>query len=726
MSRDAWGSADAEAGKAAGPDADLLKTARKRLSQAMDFEAKNREAALEDLKFLAGDQWPADVLADRSAPGEKRPCLTINRLKGFVHQVTNNQRENRPSIRCKPKDSLGHPEVAKILDGYMRRMQRDCDADVAFDTAFQQAVAGGWGYWRVGTDYESPDSFDQRIEIQRIPNQFGVYLDTTAIHPCGVDAHWAFITEMIPIADFKEQYPDADPIPFELSGIGEDMKSWVTGSTIRIAEYFYVETKTRTLVALDTGHIGWKDELTDEIKAAVEASPERIVRSREVETRAIKWCKINGQEILEDADVIGDFIPIVKVVGDEINIQGKPVWSGLVRDAKDPARMYNYWSSAETERAALTPKSPYIMEEGQVEGHEARWRQANRKNYPYLLYKGTNVGGKPAPPPQRAPAGDVPAGIIAAKTAAAEDLKATTGIRFDATMQERMHDESGKALQELRRQGDIGAYHYDDNLHRALVQTGRIILSMLPTVWDTEREITISHEDGREEVVIADPRLAVAYEERQIHAQGQQTQNASTEKRFNIGIGRYDIEVEAGPSYATRRQDAAESMMDFLKVVPNVAPVVGDLVAKNMDWPGAEEISKRLTKLLPPQLLAPDDNRLPPMAQAIIQQLQQQLQQMGQERQQLLQQVAEKQSLLQQGQSKIDKDYDAKLKQMERTFEASILKIQADLLKQQKDQQHEVDMVRFSKLLEALERQFMPNPAPSAMNAPASGGNGVG
>jgi hypothetical protein len=705
-------------GKAAGADAEFLKTARKRLALAIDFEVKNREAALEDLKFLAGDQWPADVRADRTSQGEKRPTLTINRLKGFVHQVTNNQRENRPSIRCKPKDAKGHPEVAKILDGYFRRMQRDCDADVAFDTAFMQTVAGGWGFWRIGTDYEAPDSFDQIVLIQRIPNQFTTYLDPAHIHPCGIDAGWAFVTEMLDRSEFEEQYPKASPIPFEISGIGEDMKHWVSGGQVRIAEYFLVDKDTRTLVALDNGHIGWKDELSDEIMAAVEASPERIVRAREVEVRKIKWYKLSGLEILEEGDVIGDYIPLVKVIGDEINIQGKPIWSGLVRDAKDPQRMYNYWSSAETERAALAPKAPYIMEEGQVEGHENRWRQANRKNYPYLLYKGTNVGGKPAPPPQRQPPGDVPAGIIAAKQAAAEDLKATTGIRFDATMQERMHDESGRALQELRRQGDIGAYHYDDNLNRALVQTGRIILSILPEIWDTEREITISHEDGREEVVIADPRLAVPYEEHQTQA--------VSEKRFNIAIGRYDVEVVAGPSYATRRQDAASSMMDFLKTVPNVAPVMGDLVAKNMDWPGSEEIEKRLKKLLPPQLLTPEDARLPPMAQAIIAQMQQQLQQMGQERQQLLQEVADKKALLAQGDKKIERDYDAKIKQMEKTFEGKLLQIQADLLKQQKDQSHEANMARFTRLLDVMEQQFMPHPTslPPMMQEPPTG-NGM-
>jgi hypothetical protein len=631
---------------------EILTRARKRFDRCVSAESENRKQALDDLKFKAGEQWPADVIATRNA--DKRPMLTINKIPTFIHQVTNDQRQNRPGINVNPVGEKGDPEAAKMYRGMIRAIERDSTADIAYDTAFDNAVSNGIGYWRVLTDYEGQDSFDQVIHIRRIRNPFTVYLDPDRQEPDGADARFGFVTEMIPREEFEAQYPDADAMPWSQQGIGEDMKNWADQKTIRVAEYYEVRHEMRELIALENGHIGYTDDLADDIKQAIADGRMQVLKRRQAECVKQTWYKLTAKDILDTREWPGRWVPIVQVIGDEVDIQGKVRFSGLIRHAKDPQRMYNYWSTAETEMIALSPKAPFIMEEGQVEGHEQTWKQANTKSYPYLLYKGTSVSGKPAPPPQRQAFSGAPQGIVQAKMGAAQDMMATTGIRFDATQNERMHDESGRAIRELRRSGDLGSFHYVDNLARSLKHTGRILIDLIPKIYDTPRMITILREDDTEERVQVDPHAGKPYDEKR-------GPEGKTQKVFNPKAGQYGVTVTIGPSYATKRIEAAESMMAFAKAMPQTAQMIADLIAKNQDWPGADEMARRLAKAVPPQLLTPDQKDIPPQVQAVIQQMEQQIKQLSQERQQLLQQIADTSADRAVMQDKVNKDFEAKL-----------------------------------------------------------------
>lgn len=608
-------------------DDEFLKQARKRFDRASSAEAINRKEALEDLKFKKGDQWPESIRADRTI--QKRPCLTINKVKMFCHQITNDQRQNRPAINVSPVGDKSDPNTAKMLKGLIRRIERQSNADVAYDTGFDGAVSNGWGYWRVFTEYEDEDTHDQVVKIGRIRNPFRVYLDPDHQEPDGSDAKWGFISDLITRAEFSDMYPKANDLPWEQGGIGDEYKLWSTDTHVRIAEYFFFEYTNRELVTIQNGHTGFEDELAEDIQAQIEADENQVVKRRTVRSQKIKWYTITGKEVLEKNDWAGKWIPIVKCIGDEVDIEGKVSLAGLIRDMKDPARMYNFWCTAETELIALAPKAPWIMEEGQIEGHEKRWQEANNKSFPYLLYKGVNLGGKPAPPPQRQPFAGSPAGVVQAKIGASQDMQAVTGIRFDATQQERMYDESGKALRELKRVGDLGNFHYVDNLARSLRHTGRILIDLIPKIYDTPRVLTILREDDSEEQVRIDPSLMKPHAEKQ-------GPNGKTQKLYNPKLGEYEVAVTIGPSFATKRAEAADSMLAFMKAVPQAAPLVGDLIAKNMDWPGAEDIAARLAMMLPPQvqaLLGKQLRDFPPEAKAMIMGMQGQLQQLGQQHQ---------------------------------------------------------------------------------------------
>jgi hypothetical protein len=654
----------------------FLATAVKRFRRADEWENENRISAVDDIKFRSGDQWPEDIKAQRTL--EKRPCLTINKMGSFVHQITNDQRQNRPAINISPVGDDADKQTALMLKGLIKQIERQCDAEIAYDTAFDSAVTMGWGYWRIIAEYDGPASFDQKLVVEMIDNPFRVYLDPDARRPDGSDAKWGFISDLMPNEEFDAEYGVEKRTPWNPQGMGEEHALWTTQTHTRVAEYYCIKTKQKRLVALDNGWTGLWDDLADVVKEAYDTRPEGIVNERITDVPVVHWSKITDHAILEEMDLPGKYIPIVRVIGDKNVIEGRVVYAGMVRAAKDPQRMYNYWTTSETEMIALSPKAPWIMEEGQVEGHEGRWRTANLKSYPYLLYKGSTIGGKQVPPPQRQTFDGPPLALVNAKQGAAQDMQAVTGVRFDATLNERMYDESGQALRELKRVGDLANFHFIDNLARALRQTGRIFVDLIPKYYDTRRVLTILREDESEEQAIIDPRLPQAYRE-------DRDEQGSVMRLYNPNLGKYEVAVTIGPSYATRRQEAADTLLKFVSAFPPAAQVAGDLIASNMDWPGAEEIAARLQTLLPPGLQAKELEDLPVEARGLVAQLMQQNQQTTKQLQQAAAMLGDKEAdralerqKLEVQQGKVAMDYDAKIKALEASMQEVLVKIMSE------------------------------------------------
>jgi Phage P22-like portal protein len=630
----------------------LLGRIRKNMERAISAESDNRKAGLDDRMFKIGQQWPTEIMAQRNL--DKRPCLTVNKLPTFVHQIVNDQRQNRPSININPNGDRGDPEVAKMYRGLIRFIERDCAADIAYDTAFDDAVTMGWGYWRITLEWEAPDSFNCVLVIRQVRNPFSVYLDPAHVDPTGADAKWAFVTQMISRGEFTEKYPGATEMPYSDGGIGDRVNLWATKDEIRIAEYYEIEYNARTLIKLSNGHVGWEDDLDDITKGYLKRGKLQKIEERDSQVPTVMWYKVTAVDVLKEEEWIGTSIPIVKVVGDATDIEGKLKLSGIIRHAKDPQRMYNYWVTAETEMIALQPKAPWVMEEGQGEGHEDDFKNSNVKNIPVLYYKGTSVGGTMAPPPQRQPMAGIPSGIVTAKQGSAQDLMGVTGVRFDATMNERMIDESGKAIRELRRSGDLGAFHYVDNLARSLRRTGEILVEAIPLVYDEARVVTILREDDKEEQVKIDPSL-------QRPSGEEKRPDGKVRKLFNPTYGKYGVTVTIGPSYATKRIEASENMMAFMKALPQTAALVCDLFAAAQDWPGAEQIAARLAKTIPPQLMSPDIKDVPPQIQAIISSQEQSLKQLTQQLQAAMAQLQDKSADRQLEATKVQNDFEARL-----------------------------------------------------------------
>lgn len=648
---------------------DLLSEMRERMATAIAAYTESREDQLDDLRFYAGSpdnkfQWPADVLATRGATGGQvinaRPCLTVNKLPQHVRQVTNDQRQNRPSGKVIPADDKADIEVAEIFDGIVRHIEYISDADVAYDTACENQTIHGEGYVRLLTEYCSDDTFDQDIKIMRVRNPFSVYMDPLLQDPCGADAQWCFITEDMDRDEYERQWPDASPIStLQSMGVGDQtVTQWISEETIRIAEYFYVDHKRVKLNLYPGNQTAFDGDRRDAVLKSQFGKP---TKTRMVDQRIIKWIKTNGFEVLEENEWPGRYIPVIRVVGNEFEIEGRLYVSGLVRNAKDPQRMYNYWVSQEAEMLALAPKAPFIGYGGQFEGYENQWKTANTQNWPYLEVNPdvTDGQGNSLPLPQRAQPPMASTGLLQAKAGASEDIKSATG-QYDASLGMVSNERSGKAILARQKESDAGTYHYVDNLARAVRYVTRQLVDLIPKIYDTNRIARIIGEDGQASVVKIDPTQDVPVKKIQDEA------GIVIQKIYNPGVGRYDVVVVTGPGYATKRQEALEAMAQLLQGNPELWKVAGDLFVKNMDWPGAQEMAKRFAKTIPPEIM--DDSEDSPALQAA----KKQIEAMGQEMEQMhamLQRV--NQSIEMQDQRR--QDFEAQIK----AFDAETKRISA-------------------------------------------------
>jgi hypothetical protein len=648
----------ANGGKPKNSASEILATARSRLDMAVSCYSESREDEIDDLRFYAGSpdnhwQWPADVLQTRGAvQGQTinaRPTLTINKLPQHVHQVTNDQRQNRPGAKVIPVDDKADVKVAEIFNGMIRHIEYMSDADVAYDTACENQVAFGEGYIRLLTEYCDDTTFDQDIKIGRVRNSFSVYMDPTMQDPTGADAKWCFVTEDISKDDFARMYPNAAPITtLQSLGIGDQsISNWLNEDTIRIADYYYIDYDKTTLNLYPGNATAFEGTPEDKQLRAIYGKPKR---SRESDRPKVKYCKINGYEILEEREWAGKWIPVIRIIGNEFEVDGRLYVSGLVRNAKDAQRMYNYWVSQEAEMLALAPKAPFIGYGGQFEGYEEKWKTANTQNWPYLEVNPDVTDGQGAvlPLPQRAQPPMASSGLLQAKAGAAEDIKATTG-QYNASLGMGSNERSGKAILARQREGDVGTYHYGDNLARGVRHVARQLVDLIPKIYDTQRIARIIGEDGETKMVKINP------DQQEPVNEIVDDQGIVLEKIYNPSVGKYDVVAVTGPGYATKRQEALEAMAQLLQGNPQLWQVAGDLFVKNMDWPGAQEMSKRFAKTIDPKILSDDDKS--PALQAA----EQQMQAMGAEMEQMQQMLANVGKSIE-VQEQRRKDYEAEIK----------------------------------------------------------------
>jgi hypothetical protein len=599
-------------------DSDILARALADFAECEERERENRAAAEDDIRFARlEEQWPEGVRRQRLA--ESRPCLVVNKLPTFIRQVVNDSRLNKPSIKVQPQDSVADPATADVISGLIRNIELSSDAEIAYDTAVECAATSGVGYFRINLAYARDDNWDQDIIIERIANPFTVYGDPHSTAADSSDWNVAFVTEMMPKRAFEAAFPDAEPIDW--TGKDEDCPSgWREGETVRVAEYWVREEVRRKIVLLSTGEVS---SLEDFEKNAAQHSARGVTvvgEPREVSSWRVRQHLLTAKEVLSTTEWAGKFIPIVPVYGDEVNLNGRRHFRSLIRSAKDAQMMFNYWRTVATELVALAPKTPFIGPKGAFKTDAAKWETANSESHAFIEYDG-------GIPPQRQPFAGVPAGALQEALNASDDMKAIMGL-YDASLGARSNETSGVAIRARQREGDVSTFHFIDNLARAIRHAGRVIIDLIPHVYTPGRVIRVLGEAGQaQSVPLGAPAPGAG----------------PVDRIYDLSVGKYDLSVSSGPSFTSRREEAAVQMTELIRAYPAAAPVLGDLLARNLDWPGADEIAARLQKLLPPQLqaapqganAAPDPQML--QANAANQQLQQQVMALTQKLQALMQ-----------------------------------------------------------------------------------------
>jgi hypothetical protein len=586
-------------------DSELLAQARERAERGATYWKSNWDSALDDLKFLNGEQWPESIRIDREL--KSRPCLTNNVLPTFVDQVLGDQRQNRPSISVKPVSMVtvtnpakGEPETLKIsnetgtkeyelgevLSGIIRNIEYNCDAETSYDIAFQSAVESGMGYLRVYPDYVEDESFEQDLIIDHIENQFSVTIDPAARERDKSDMNWCLIDDMMEKDVFEKLYPDASSDPIN-SG-ASSLEGWFADNTVRVSEYFTREPVTKEMALLSDGRTVELNEDFEKIRDELAKNGIEVKRTRKVKGHKVVWRKITALDVLEGPiEMPCSTIPVVPVWGKSITIKNKTHFRSIIRYSKDAQRMANYWDSAATEAVALAPKSPFVGTPDQIEGYEEEWETANTDNKAFLPYNPMSPNDQG---PRRQQPANVPAAELTLGSSSVEKIKSTLGM-FDASIGALSNETSGRAIIARQRQGDKGSFAYIDNLSKAIRRVGKLLVEMVPKIYDTERVTRIKLPDDNEDFVKLNQQVL-----------DEQTQEWVT--IHDIGIAKYDVVVTTGPAYATARMEAAESMIQFAQAVPAAAAVMADLIAKNMDWPGADSIANRLRKIIDPMVLS--------------------------------------------------------------------------------------------------------------------------
>lgn len=618
-------------------DDGILAEARERATYGAQYWDEQWRVWEQDLNFIDGQQWdPSDILSRQDA---KRPVLTVNTLQAFIDQVLNDGLMNRPAIHVSPADSTGDsikapdakasPEagkiksidgkssytLAEIYEGLIRQGEAACGATDHYDTALQHGIETGMGWLVVGTRYCAGITMDQEWYVKAVRNRWAVIMDPDATEPDMSDANWGLIIEEMDGREFRKRYPGANSAPIS-DHLGDGFAWWTDGQKVRVAQYWRREPVTRELIQLSSGEVCWADDLkvkkpkgsyaengepgVDEIAGDVredskgrgtvldelQAAGITIVRSRKVMTHKVVSRLVTGFTTLEpDKEWPGTTIPIVPVAGKRLDFPDKRIYRGLIHNTKDAKRAENYFLTAAVERIGMAPKAPWVGEVEMFEGHERYWRTSNTENHAYLPYNRTASGNKP----ERAAPAPMPAAELQMSNVFTDKVKATVGM-YDASLGQRSNETSGKAIIARQRESDTGSFVFMDNLNKAIRRIGLILVEIIPRIMDGERVIRILNKDQTEDWVEINKTII----------------DEQTGERViinDIQAGKMDVRVKAGPSYNTQRQEAVEALLEFVRVVPAAGAVILDKIAANMDWPGADEIARRLRKIIPKQVL---------------------------------------------------------------------------------------------------------------------------
>lgn len=586
----------------------ILHQGRECWKHAYDADAPQRLEEKEDLSFqMPSNQWTEDAKKERKG----RPTLSASKLDQPAQLVYNQERAAKLGVNAHPLNEDADDDTAEVIQGLYRHIERDSRASQARSSAFQRAVWCGRGYWRVNCEWDDEGGFpfDQKIVIKRIPYQGAVLFDPSSSEPDGSDAEYVFVESWLDEDTYKREFPESE---LPTTGLGfeaydKEAPGWseIQGSKrcYRVVEYWYKVHEKETIVMLENGAVVPKKDVPEDARIMLDRRGNPVERDRDVVR--VKFCKLSGNDVLDQVDWDGQYIPIIRLVGRPIqsfDATSSNRYVGLVNHAKDSQRFFNYAVSTYVERMAMEPKAPVVGYAGQFEGFEMEWDQINSKNLTRLevnpvVDKATN---QVLPLPQRLQIDLTGTSLAGQAMQIADGLIQSTTTVYDAGLGRLTEDtrkSSGRALLALQQQADASTSDFLQNLADAMSYEARIIIDLLPYKYDREGRVTriLRGDDDKAESVILNQPFAVVDGKPVPITQGNQEPDQG--KHYDLKNGKYGVSVSIGKSFQSRLEHGSEFMTTILEKMPQLLPVLGDLVFKFRDDPGASEISKRLAKV---------------------------------------------------------------------------------------------------------------------------------
>lgn len=608
-------------------DERIIAQAKQRFTQCEAWEGNARKNFIEDLKFANADpdnnwQWDTELRTYRQ--DRKKPCLTINKTRQHNLQIINDAKQNKPGVNVRPVGDGATYEAAEVFEGVIRHIEYMSNAEAAYDTATTFQVEGGIGYWRVVTDYVDDKSFDQELFIRRIKRPDSVYLDPDINEADGSDARFGFIFEDRPRDEFNLEYPEHKD-DAGMSVLGQAGDTWISEDHVRVCEYYEKSQKRDRLIAfiIPLPYVGagnqvviTKSKMTPDVKEAYEAAlaaDKASVIEREIIVDQVMWYKIAGSKIIDRRPWLGKYIPIVRVIGEETIIEGKLDRKGHTRAMKDAQRMYNYWTSEATAQVALQTKTPWVAPAEAIENLEEYWGRSNVDEVAVLPFNQYTEDGKEIKRPEKVQPAIMASAYVQGLQITQNEMMMASG-QYQSQFGQNENATSGRAINERQRQGDNATYHFIDNLAIAIRFTGRILIDAIPKYYDTPRVLLILAKDGTESSVQLDPKAQQPY------AKEATAEEQEVNAIFNPNVGRYEVQSDVGPAYATRRQEAFNAMTQIAAQNKEFMQIGGDLMWKAADFPMADQLSERWAKTIPANIKGDGPS---PNEQALQQQLRQ-------------------------------------------------------------------------------------------------------
>lgn len=606
-----------------------------RETYALDLQADddNRKAALEDKKFVAGEQWDPVVLAQRQG----LPCLTINTVPQYTAQLVGDWRTNRNAIKVVPSNG-GTKDTADIRSDLIRAIETKCRADRVYDNSFESMVQCGDGAFRIAVQYTNNDVFDQEIAMAPIDDALSVVWDRMSIDPTARDAKHCFVDDLIPLKEYRSEWPGKDPSTLnDKDSRMLRQEGWLEMGTARVTEHWRMIERNKFLAMFEDGTIYELDENDTAKMDEYMQKHGKITKTRLAPIRYAQMHLVTGFAILGGPyEYKLTRLPIIRMSGRVVSVGDRRVRFGLVRFMKDAARLRNFWRSIAAEQLGYAPKAQWLAPESAVEGREDAFRKAHLSRDPLLVYN-----DDASAMPQRIEPPAMQSALLNEAQVNTQDMKDVTGIH-DASLGIKSNETSGRAIMARQREGDVASITFYDNGNAAIMEGGDVTNQLIGQIYDGTRIIRIIGEDEAVKL--------------------QSINDPNDPKSANIAIGDYDVTITTGASYTTRRVEAAQAMMDAVQVFPQMMQVAGDLVAKAQDWPGAEELAERLKRTIPPNLLSDKEKEgMDPQDQQNSQAMMQQNQQM----QQTIQEGQQEMQKLQQANTALTLKVDIEKKKLE-------------------------------------------------------------